>query len=146
MIRAAIRAFLFDAGPAVVDLSCQRLPHDAELVARNAARIAEARAALGSHWICALPIVGRREGTAQRHGTGRAVTPQDSTQTVGASEVAPTRDAVASRRSDMTAPDLVTGSAADLHPRLPAWMRAHAADEAADLRRALDALDADDRR
>jgi hypothetical protein len=36
--------------------------------------------------------------------------------------------------------------AADLHPRLPAWMKAHAADEAADLRRALDALDADDRR
>jgi hypothetical protein len=40
----------------------------------------------------------------------------------------------------------VIGGAADLHLRLPAWLAAHAADEKADLERALRALDADDRR
>jgi hypothetical protein len=36
--------------------------------------------------------------------------------------------------------------AADLHPRLPAWMKAHAADDRADLQRARTYLDTDDRR
>jgi hypothetical protein len=37
-------------------------------------------------------------------------------------------------------------SAADLHPRLPAWLQAHAADERADPERARNYLDTDTRR
>lgn len=38
------------------------VPVDADLAARNAARIAECRERLGSHWICALPVPRREPG------------------------------------------------------------------------------------
>jgi hypothetical protein len=55
------------------------------------------------------------------------------------------RARLAAEKAAVPSPRELLG-ADDLHPRLTSWLAAHAADEQADLARALRALDADDRR
>ncbi|MCU0576623.1 MAG: hypothetical protein MUD15_07355 [Desulfobacterota bacterium] len=63
-----------------------------------------------------------------------------------AAEAAATATGIEVTEHFADADEMVALGAADLHPRLPAWMAAMAADERADLDRAMRYLDADDRR